>query len=175
IDSILRYSEIGRGPRSLELVDLTNLVSEVLEQVNPPDNIEVAVETPLPQVYAERIRMIQVFRNLLSNAIRFMDKPKGMIRIGCKDEGQVWTFYVSDNGPGIEKRYHEKIFKIFQTLTPRDELDSAGIGLAEVKKIIELYGGKVWVESEVGKGSKFFFTLPKQQDVQVSAYRRMEV
>jgi|GEM_PF-493984 len=166
IDSILRYSEIGRGTRRLEPVDLASLVPEVIAQINPPANIKITIEGRLPTVMAEKIRVVQVFQNLINNAVKFMDKPEGRIRIGCKDEGQAWRFFVSDNGPGIDRRYHEKIFKIFQTLTPRDELDSAGIGLAVVKKVVELYGGKVWVESELGAGSTFFFTLPKQVESQ---------
>lgn len=106
--------------------------------------------------------MEQVFQNLIGNAIKFMDKGEGMIKVGCADEGAYWKFSVSDNGPGIDKRYHDKIFQIFQTLTPRDEHESTGIGLTLVKKIIGLYGGSVWVESEEGTGSTFFFTLPKK-------------
>ncbi len=74
-----------------------------------------------------------------------------------------WKFSVADNGPGIEEKYFEKIFQIFQTLSPRDEFESTGIGLSLVKKIVEMYDGKVWVESKPGKGSTFFFTLPKQE------------
>lgn len=161
IDSILRYSEIGRGIRRLEQVDLASLVRQIINQIRPPGSIQILIEGQLPVVTAEKARVAQVFQHLLSNAIRFMDKPEGLVKVGCIDDGPFWRFYVSDNGPGVDKRYHEKIFKIFQTLTPRDELDSPGIGLAVVKKVVELYGGKVWVESEVGRGSTFYFTLPK--------------
>jgi light-regulated signal transduction histidine kinase (bacteriophytochrome) len=91
-----------------------------------------------------------------------MDKPDGQIRIGCVEEGRWWKFSVSDNGPGIEEKYFEKIFQIFQTLARRDEFESTGVGLSLVKKIVEIYGGKVWVESKPGEGSTFFFTLSKQ-------------
>jgi signal transduction histidine kinase len=90
-----------------------------------------------------------------------MDKPKGMIIIHCEDIGSHWQFSVSDNGPGIDKKYYEQIFQIFQTLAPRDEVESTGIGLSIVKKIVELYGGKIWVESTPREGSRFIFTLPK--------------
>jgi len=108
--------------------------------------------------------MEQVFQNLIDNAITYMDKPEGIVKIGCADEGTQWTFRVSDNGPGIDRQYHDKIFQIFQTLAPRDEHESSGVGLTLVKKIIEQYGGSLWVESEPGKGSTFYFTLPKMEN-----------
>jgi signal transduction histidine kinase len=92
-----------------------------------------------------------------------MDKPQGTIKITCGDEDDYWRFSISDNGPGIEERYFEKIFQMFQTLAARDEFESTGVGLTVVKKIVEMYGGKIWVESKVGQGSTFSFTLPKQQ------------
>jgi signal transduction histidine kinase len=112
-------------------------------------------------VLSERLRLKQVFQNLLSNAIKYTDKPKGQIKIGCTEENGFWKFGVADNGCGINEKYFEKIFEIFQTLTSRDKTESTGIGLTIVKKIVELYGGKVWVESKVNEGSTFFFTLPK--------------
>jgi two-component system sensor kinase FixL len=99
----------------------------------------------------------------LSNAIKYMDKPGGKIKITCAEEKDFWKFSVADNGPGIEEKYFEKIFQIFQTLSTHDKGESSGIGLSTVKKIIEMYGGKVWVESKIGEGSIFLFTLPKQE------------
>lgn len=110
----------------------------------------------------EQIHLVQVFNNLLSNAIKFLDKPEGLIRIGYVDEGDKWRFDIADNGPGIEEKHHAKVFQMFQTLSPRDEFESTGVGLALVKKIVENWGGSVWVESTVGQGSTFFFTLPKK-------------
>ena len=92
-----------------------------------------------------------------------MNKQQGQVKIGCVEENSFWKFCVADNGPGIERKYFEKVFQIFQTLSPRDEIESTGIGLTVVKKIIELYGGRIWLESKPGKGSIFFFTLPKQE------------
>ncbi len=161
IDSILHYSEIGRTAKCLERVDLRVLVPEVIAQVAPPPTIRVTIEDTLPVVISERVRLIQVFQNLISNAVKYMDKPEGTIRIGCFEQEQYWTFSVADNGPGIDQKYFGKIFEMFQTLARRDELESTGIGLAVVKKIIELHGGTVWVESTVGEGTTFFFTLPK--------------
>jgi signal transduction histidine kinase len=112
-------------------------------------------------VVAERTRLQQVLQNLLSNAVKYMDKPEGRIRVGCSAMDDKWRLYVADNGPGIEERHFEKIFQLFQTLAPRDRVESTGVGLAVVKKIIEMYGGEIWVESKVGEGSTFFFTLPR--------------
>ena len=105
--------------------------------------------------------MRELFENLINNSIMYMDKPQGCIKIGCVDEGDCWKFYVSDNGPGIDQKYHDKIFKIFQMLSLRDETENIGMGLSIVKKIVELYDGQVWVESVVNEGSAFCFTLPK--------------
>jgi len=117
----------------------------------------------LPTVECEQTRITQVFQNLLSNAIKYMDKPQGQIKIGCIEENGFWKFSIADNGPGIEEKYYEKIFQMFQTLLSRDEFESTGVGLTVVKKIVEMYGGKIWVESKVGEGSTFYFTLSKQE------------
>jgi PAS domain S-box-containing protein len=163
IDSILRYSEIGQTAKHMQKVNLNVLLPDIVAQIDLPENAEVVVDSELPTVVCERVRLTQVFQNLLSNAARYMDKPKGCIRIACVEEDDFWKFSVADNGPGIEEKYHKKIFSMFQTLTARDELESTGVGLAVVKKIVELCGGTVWIDSEVGQGSTFFFTLPKQR------------
>ena len=176
IDSILHYSEIGRTSKCLERVNLSTLVPEVIAQVAPPETIQVTIEGALPTVVFERVRLIQVFQNLISNAVKYMDKPQGYIRIGCSEQEQAWTFHVADNGPGIDEKYFGKIFEMFQTLTRRDELESTGIGLAVVRKIVELHGGTVWIESTVGQGSTFFFTLPKQiSSVRIEAPNEAQV
>jgi signal transduction histidine kinase len=135
---------------------------ETLKLIDPPEHINVEITTSLPTITVERLYIFQIFQNLIDNAIKFMDKDKGFIQIRCQEEGNIWKFSVTDNGPGIDTKYHEKIFKMFQTLVPRDELESTGIGLAVVKKVVELYGGQIWIESEVGQGSTFHFTLSKE-------------
>jgi len=163
IDGILQYSRVGRVKEEKVVVNLNELVSEVIDMLAPPESISITVENKLPTIECEQTHIIQVFQNLLSNAIKYMDKPDGWIKIGCIEENGFWKFSVADNGPGIEEKYFEKIFQIFQTLTRRDELESTGIGLSLVRKIVEAYDGKVWVESKPGEGSTFFFTLPKQE------------
>jgi signal transduction histidine kinase len=115
----------------------------------------------LPTLVVEKTRIFQVFQNLIENAIKFMDKPQGLIEIQCVEDEGFWRFSVIDNGPGIDPKYYDHIFQIFQTLRPRDELESTGIGLTLVKKIVELHGGKIWLKSTIGEGCQFFFTLPQ--------------
>jgi len=162
IQGILEYSRVGRTEEKAEQIDLNELVKDLIELLAPPDNIEILVENKLPKYMADQTRLTQVFQNLLSNSIKYIDKPKGIIKIACTEKENEWKFSVSDNGPGIEAKYFEKIFKIFHTLETDLENKSTGIGLTIVKKIIDLYEGKIWVESEIGKGTIFYFTLPKQ-------------
>jgi signal transduction histidine kinase len=165
INSILRYSEIGTSHRNIQKINVDTLVSETIGIVDPPDTFEMIIEDQLPFVVCERVRLHQVFQNLIDNAVKHMDKPNGRIEIGCGADGEFWRFHVADNGPGIEAKYHERIFRMFQTLVPRDELESIGIGLTVVKKIVELYGGHVGLESEPGQGTTFFFTFPMMKTV----------
>src|ERR1035437_1516266 len=169
IDGILLYSRVGRVKETLVAVDLNRLVPEGIDSLAPPAGITVTIENPLPTVMTEPTRIQQVFQNLLSNAIKYMGKPEGKIRINCSDEGRQWKFSVTDNGPGIKQQYFGKIFQLFQTLAPRDRVESSGVGLALVKKIVEMYGGRVWVESTVGEGSTFFFTLPHKSATLISS------
>jgi len=162
INGILHYSEIGRVAGRWERVDLDTLVPETVALLAPPPHVQVVVRGPLPVVVCEKVRLGEVFHNLIDNAIEYMDKPQGRIDVGCTQDEECWTFAVSDNGPGIEERYFEKVFQMFQTLTPRDHRESTGIGLPIAKKIVELFGGSIWVASTPGEGTTFFFTLPKQ-------------
>jgi two-component system sensor kinase FixL len=162
IEGVLQYSRVGRIKEDMAEVDLDKLIPVILDAIAPPQHITITVEGHLPTITCEKTRVTQVFQNLLTNAVKFMDKPKGEIQVGCVDDGDFWKFNVTDNGPGIEERHFERIFKIFQTLAPRDEFESTGVGLTLVKKIVEMYGGRVWVESVVGQGSTFFFTFPKK-------------
>jgi two-component system sensor kinase FixL len=163
IEGVLQYSRVGRIKEEMVTVDLNELVPSIVDTIAPPSHIHVTIEGTLPSLVCERTRVTQVFQNLLTNAVKYMDKPEGSITVACEDQGNAWRFRVTDNGPGIEEKYFERIFKIFQTLAPKDEYESTGVGLTLVKKIIELYGGKVWVESQVGQGSTFLFTWPKQK------------
>ena len=163
LDAIIQYSNLTLVDRRGEKLDLNDLLPRVIKKINPPKNIEVNIENELPTFTVVREFIKLVFENLIGNAVKYMDKPKGQIRIACVESNGFWQFSVADNGPGIEERYFDKIFQIFQILSFRDETENIGIGLPVVKKIIELYEGQIWVESEPGQGSTFFFTLPKQE------------
>lgn len=163
IDSVLHYAEIGQTPACLESVDLNAMLSDIIADVAVPAHVCVVVDDALPVIVAERVRLRQVFQNLIANAVKYIDKPQGRIEITVRDEDAWWRFTVRDNGPGIEQKYFEKIFQMFQTLAPRDECESTGIGLAVVKKIVELAGGTIEVESVLGNGTTFTFTLPKRE------------
>jgi two-component system sensor kinase FixL len=163
IDGILQYSRIGRVREAQVPVDLDRTVREGVEMLEIPKTINLCIEGKLPTVVIEPTRIQQVFQNLVSNAIKYMDKENGEIRIAAAPDGAYWKFSVADNGPGIAARHFDKIFQLFQTLAPRDRIESTGVGLALVKKIIEMYGGRVWLESEEGKGSIFYFTLPRNK------------
>jgi two-component system sensor kinase FixL len=161
IDGILQYSRVGRVKEALADVDLNRLLSEVVDLLAPPAGITVTVDPSLPTIKTEPTRIAQLFQNLISNAIKYMDKPEGKIHIACVADGNFWKFSVADNGPGIEQRHFERIFQLFQTLAPRDRVESTGVGLSLVRKIVEIYGGRVWLESIPDAGTTFYFTLPQ--------------
>ena len=161
MDGVLQYSRIGRITEIPATIDLNQLLPEIIETLAPPSSIHITIENQLPVIVSERTRIQQVFQNLISNAIRFLNKPDGVIKVGCTEEDGFWKFSVSDNGPGIAEQHFEKIFKIFQTLQAKDQFETTGVGLTIAKKIVELYGGRIWLTSKIGEGSTFFFTLPK--------------
>lgn len=161
ISGVLQYSRIGRVKESVANVNLAVEVPQIVDLINSDGSVKVVIGDNLPTVRGEPTRIIQVFQNLIGNAIKFMDKPDGCVTINSRDVDDTWEFTITDNGPGIASRYHDKIFQIFQTLAARDEFESTGVGLALVKKTVEIHGGKVWLESEIGAGSKFHFSIPK--------------
>ncbi len=163
IDGVLQYSIVGRTEEQPTQVRLDKFVPEIIDMVVPPKHIKVTIENNMPVIAGEETQIMQLFQNLLSNAIKYNDKPKGWIKVGCVEEDGWWKFSVSDNGPGIEERHFERIFKMFQALAVTEEFEGTGVGLTVAKKIVELHGGKIWVESKVGEGSTFFFTWPKKE------------
>jgi signal transduction histidine kinase len=161
IKGILRYSEMGRKMER-QWVDMGEIVCEAVSEAALPQDCLVTKAGDFPMLHCNRAQMTEVFSQLLSNAIKYLDKPVGQIKVACEQGEGIWRFSVSDNGCGIDQRYLDKIFRIFQTLNRRDEIESTGIGLSLVRKIVETYDGKVWVESRPGQGSTFYFTLPAQ-------------
>ncbi len=161
INGILNYSRAGRMKTNPVKIDLADFIPDLISLLGTPDNFKVQIQSGLPVILAEKVALEQVFSNFISNAIKYNSNPEPELKINWKDDGRYWHFSVSDNGPGIDKEYHDKIFVIFQTLNARDKVESTGVGLAIVKKIIEDKGGKCWVESALGVGSTFHFTWPK--------------
>ncbi|MCE3229534.1 MAG: histidine kinase [Bacteroidetes bacterium] len=173
INGLLEYAKIGRIKKGVEDVDLNTLIAEIKDMVVPTD-VPIFIEDTLPVLKAQRIHLEQVFTNLIGNAIKYNKSNDPRIFIRSTDLGEYYQFSVEDNGPGIEERYFEKIFEIFQTLQERDAFESTGVGLAIVKKIIEDNKGTIRVESVIGKGSTFIFTWPKklQNEKENTADRR---
>ena len=161
INAILDYSRADDRVGEDERVVTKELIEETLDFIGKPENVTLEIEPGLPEMVSDKTRLQQVFSNLLGNAIKYNDKDNIHINVSVQETPQYWEFSVKDNGPGIEKQYHEKVFIIFQTLNRRDDVESTGVGLAIVKKIIEDQGGKICVESDGMMGSDFRFTWPK--------------
>ncbi len=160
ITGILEYSKVGRAKLQSESIDVGELISEVLDSLAPPKNF-IITTAEMPTVIAPKIPFFQVFSNLIGNAVKYNDKEAGDIKITAADRVGCYEFTIEDNGPGISKEFHEKVFVIFQTLQSRDRSESTGIGLTIVKRIVDEHGGKIWIESEEGCGTKFIFQWPK--------------
>ena len=162
INGILEYSRADRVKSPNVMVDVKALINEIFELIVPNSNVKIDLPENLPVINTERMKLQQVFLNLISNSIKYNDKENVLIKIACIEEQEYYTFSVEDNGPGIEERYHEKVFIIFQTLQARDTFESTGVGLAIVKKIIDETGGEIWIESELGLYTRFMFKWPKK-------------
>lgn len=163
INGLLDYSKAHRKKGDDVEVNVRDLIKDTIEFIGAPKNCQVEIGNTMPVLFTDKMKMQQIFSNLLTNSIKYNDKEKIYIRVDMKETKENWEFSVEDNGPGIEPQYHEKIFVIFQTLNARDNFESTGVGLAIVKKIIEEEGGKIWVESDKGKGAKFYFSWPKNK------------
>ena len=159
IKGILEYSTIGKNQLDRYNVDINRLITDIVDIINIPDSITVEKKGQLPVVKGNKYRLQQLFQNIIDNAIHYNDKASGLIEIGVEDRDNFWEFYIKDNGKGIDEAYFDKIFKTFQKL--ENNTQSTGIGLSIVKKIVDLYGGKVWLTSKVGSGTTFFFTIKK--------------
>ena len=171
LNDLLELSRIGRSVNKSEFIDVNVLISEVLELLHGRVSggarpLRVHVEEDLPLVYGDRPRLLEVWQNLIDNAAKFMgDQTEPKVEIGRSGATQdgLTIFFVRDNGIGIDPRFTDRIFGLFNKLDARTE--GTGIGLALVKRIIEFHGGRIWVESQLGKGATFYFTLPNRETV----------
>ena len=161
ISNILNYSSLI-GNNELSQVDVHQLVTNIIPILYIPDHININLKNNLPQVTADETKLQQVFQNLLTNAIKYNDKDKGVIEIDVKDDDEFYQFSIQDNGIGIDEKHQNDIFKVFHTINKSE--DSTGLGLSMVKKIVELHGGNIWLRSKPGLGSTFFFTIKKQKN-----------
>lgn len=161
VDELLDLSRVGRITNPPTDVPFEEIVEEALKAAKGPieaRQVRVKVEAPLPSVRVDRARVVQVMQNLVTNAVKFMgDQPDPEIRIGCEERNGEHIFSVGDNGIGISPEHHKDIFELFNKLDP--QAAGTGIGLGLVKRIVEAHNGRIWVESETGKGATFFFTL----------------
>lgn len=160
LDDLLAYSRIGRTTSSVVEFDVGQLVDGVVELLAPPKGFRIECRGPMPVMTTERIPLEQVFRNLIGNAIKHRQRDDGCATISAKQIGQFMEFTVCDDGPGIAPEYHDRVFRMFHTLRPRDEVEASGMGLALAKKQIESHGGEITLDSVEGQGTEFRFTWP---------------
>jgi signal transduction histidine kinase len=165
INGLLDYARIGRTRHAQETVDVDALLRETADLLVPV-GFTFRIDGKMPVIHTERILLQQVFSNLISNAVKYNDKAHGVITVRCRLAGDRYEFEVEDNGPGIEPEYHEKIFRIFQTLKERDAFESTGVGLAIVKRIIEEQKMTITVNSVPKKGVTFKFTWPREKEAE---------
>lgn len=161
ITDVLNYSSAGADVTDKIDVDTNVIIHDLIKLLYIPDHIKIHVLKPLPVIIGDQTKLQQLFQNLISNAVKFIDKEQGSIEIDVKDQEHCFLFSIKDNGIGIEKKFHDKIFKIFHSLNKSK--DSTGIGLSIVKKIVNLHEGEIWLESEPQIGTTFFFTLKKDR------------
>ncbi len=164
IDDLLEYSKIDQGNGSLEPVDMNVVLDQVRQNLaaSISESGAVVSNDSLPTVVANGSQMVQLFQNLVANGIKFHGPNDPRVHVSAEGRGGVWRFSIRDNGIGIDPRYKDRLFQMFSRLHAQSEYEGAGIGLALVKKIVERHGGRVWFESEPGKGSTFYFTLPSK-------------
>jgi light-regulated signal transduction histidine kinase (bacteriophytochrome) len=165
INDLLRYSQVGRQAQTFAPCDCSMVFDVVLRRLDRAIANSGATIThgELPIIMADENQMVQLLQNLISNAIKYRSRQPPVIHLSAESQEQQWLFGVRDNGIGLDVKYAERIFVIFQRLHTQEEYSGTGIGLAIAAKIVERHGGRIWVESEVGKGSTFYFTLPKRE------------
>ena len=161
INALLAYSRVGRLKSNSEEVSVNKMLAEIIDSLEVPQNLQLEIKGQMPTFVTQVVPLQQVFNNLISNAIQHSDCLEGKITISVVEKANYYEFAVVDNGKGIDPKYHDQIFTIFQTLESRDVKESTGIGLAIVKKAVEDRGGQIRVKSQLNAGATFYFTWPK--------------
>lgn len=161
INSLLLYARAGRQEAPLETFNVAELLSEIIDSLDPPQSFSIEIEQPMPTLTTKRLFLSQVFANLMSNAIKHHTSVEGHLNIRAIEKRDFYEFIVKDDGPGIAPEYHDKIFAIFQTVSAQDNSEIHGVGLAIIKKIVEAEKGTIRLESGLGQGTTFFVTWPK--------------
>lgn len=162
INAVLEYSRIGRTKIEKEITDLRIMLHQIVDSIVPVEGFEIYIADNIPKIKVARILIQQIFSNLISNSVKYNDKAIGKIECLYDSLPDFHQFTIKDNGPGIAEEYHEKVFKVFQTIEARDKKESTGIGLSIVHKIIEEAGGSIHIHSEDDNGASFIFTIPKE-------------
>ncbi len=171
IDDLLTLSRISRIKNPFEDVDMYELVNSIIARIEfdiKQHKVELKIAEDLPVVWCDKIKMGEVFFNLINNAIKFSSKNKDRnpyVEVGCNERGAAYEFYVKDNGIGIDSKHHQEIFGIFKRLHRQEEYEGTGAGLSIVKKVIDDHQGSIWIDSQLGKGAAFYFTIPKKKGV----------
>ena len=168
LDDLLDYSRAGRNLDNSEIISSERLVADISELLDVPKGFVIIADQSLKDINIPRIPVEQIFHNLVSNALIHHDQEEGTITVSGKDCDEFYEFSVADDGPGIPKKYQEKVFEMFLTLRSRDKVEGSGMGLALVKKIVTKFGGHMRLESEEGEGSTFIFTWPKNPEIKSS-------
>jgi len=164
LDDLLAYSRAGRKVGSHRMADTHALVLDIVQMLNPPPTISISVEGQLPKYKTHAAPLEQVLRNLIGNAIKHHPGPQGRIVVSCQEQGDRYIYAIEDDGEGIPQQYAERVFEMFQTLKPRDQVEGSGMGLAIVNRIVQWQGGRVWFEpAPSGKGTVFKFLWKKNQ------------
>jgi PAS domain S-box-containing protein len=159
IQGILTYSKIDKEEIDKEWISTQRIVESIIEIIHIPEHIKVTIKNKLPIIHADRYRIQQLFQNIIGNAVNYIENESGLVEIASEEFKDHFLFSIKDNGVGIAKEHHKKIFNTFQSYTKSQE--STGLGLAIVKKVVDAYHGKIWVESAVGAGATFFVKLNK--------------
>jgi two-component system, LuxR family, sensor kinase FixL len=163
INGVLAYSKIGKNTPVYNTINVNDFLNSLIDLVAPNYNESIQIQESLPTLHTEKLKLEQVFANLINNAIKHCDKKEPKVKISMEEKGKFLEFSVSDNGPGIDQKYHEKVFVMFQTLKSRDKEENTGIGLAIVKKLIDNKGGEVFIESQVSSGTTVKFLWPYEK------------